>query len=282
LTRGRRLPGSLWRFAVWQIKSRLFAREHVVPWIGSSKLAVRQGMTGATGNIYAGLHEYEEMAFVAHLLRPGDLFADIGANVGSYSVLAGVVVGADVIAFEPHPASVTALRRNIEINGAEKRIKVHQAAVGAVEATLRMTAELDTVNHLLAEGESGASIDVPVVTLEGALSKRSPSVMKIDVEGWEHEVLAGASRLLKDPTLLGIVIELNGSGRRYGFEDQEIDRLLLDSGFERCKYDPMQRLLRAAPETVIGAGNVIYARTGSEVRERLATAPPLKVLGVTI
>jgi hypothetical protein len=50
------------------------------------------GMTGATGNLYVGLHEFEEMAFLLHFLRPGDLFADVGANVGSYTILAAVAV----------------------------------------------------------------------------------------------------------------------------------------------------------------------------------------------
>jgi hypothetical protein len=43
-------------------------------------------MTGATGNVYYGLHEFQDMAFVTHYLREGYLFADIGANIGSYSV----------------------------------------------------------------------------------------------------------------------------------------------------------------------------------------------------
>ena len=47
------------------------------------------GMTGATGNVYCGLHEFEDMALVLHALRPRDLFVDVGANVGSYTVLGG-------------------------------------------------------------------------------------------------------------------------------------------------------------------------------------------------
>jgi hypothetical protein len=75
------------RFAGWQVASRM-RTEIVVDWIGGAKLAVRRGMTGATGNIYCGLHEFAEMGFLLHLLRPGDVFVDVGANVGSYTVLA--------------------------------------------------------------------------------------------------------------------------------------------------------------------------------------------------
>ena len=45
-------------------------------------------MTGATGNIYCGLYEFLDMAFLLHFLRNGDLFGDIGSNIGSYTVLA--------------------------------------------------------------------------------------------------------------------------------------------------------------------------------------------------
>jgi hypothetical protein len=90
------------RFAAWQIGSRL-KKVHTRSWIDGSKLVVESGMTGATGNIYCGLHEFADMAFVLHLLREGDLFLDIGANVGSYTVLASAVCGARTLAFEPDP-----------------------------------------------------------------------------------------------------------------------------------------------------------------------------------
>ena len=73
------------RFAHWQITARL-NDEVIIPWIEGTRLAVKRGMTGATGNIYTGLHDFPEMAFLLHFLRPGDLFYDVGANVGSYTV----------------------------------------------------------------------------------------------------------------------------------------------------------------------------------------------------
>ena len=88
------------RFLCWQIKCRL-QREVIVPWIAGTNLAVRRGMAGATGNIYCGLHEFEDMAFLLHLLRPEDTFVDVGANIGSYTILAAGVCRARSIAFEP-------------------------------------------------------------------------------------------------------------------------------------------------------------------------------------
>ena len=55
-------------------------------------------MTGATQNIYCGLQEFEEMAFLLHFLRKDDLPLDIGANIGSYTILAASSVGARTMA----------------------------------------------------------------------------------------------------------------------------------------------------------------------------------------
>src|SRR2546421_3417735 len=79
LTRDHRAAGFV-RLFKWQIESRL-RREVIVPWIGGGRLAPRSGMTGATGNIYAGLHEFADMAFSLHFLRPDDLFMGVGANI---------------------------------------------------------------------------------------------------------------------------------------------------------------------------------------------------------
>ncbi|MBP7950713.1 MAG: hypothetical protein KA004_13765 [Verrucomicrobiales bacterium] len=85
---------ALQRWLRWQIGSRVLRKPVIWDWIGDAKLVVETGMTGATGNLYCGLHEFADMALVLHLLRPEDGFADIGANIGSYSVLASAVVGA--------------------------------------------------------------------------------------------------------------------------------------------------------------------------------------------
>jgi hypothetical protein len=52
--------------------------EVIVNWIGGTRFAAKRGMTGVAGNIYAGLHEFGDMAFMLHFLRAGDLLADVG------------------------------------------------------------------------------------------------------------------------------------------------------------------------------------------------------------
>ncbi len=73
------------RYLKWQIGSRLLPGAVHVPFVNDTVLVVTPGMTGATLNIYTGLHEFEDCGFLLHLLRCSDLFVDIGANVGVYT-----------------------------------------------------------------------------------------------------------------------------------------------------------------------------------------------------
>ena len=89
---------------------------------------------GATGNIYAGLHEFADMAFTLHFLRPDDLFLDVGANIGSYTLLASGVCKARTISFEPDPA---------------RTVVLEQAAVGGEGGEVEFTIGRDTGNHVI-------------------------------------------------------------------------------------------------------------------------------------
>ena len=68
-----------------QIGSRLVPGPVLVPFVDSCSLFAQAGMTGITQNIYVGLAEFREMAFLLHVLRPDDLFVDVGANIGTWA-----------------------------------------------------------------------------------------------------------------------------------------------------------------------------------------------------
>lgn len=207
LTRQDRLR-ALTRYVRWQVGSRVAPGPVVVPFVGDTVLVVEPGMSGATGNVYVGLHEVDEMGFVLHWLRAGDRFADVGANVGGYSVLAAGAAGAEVVAFEPVPATHQRLLRNIAINRLGDRVDARLNGVGAAAERLTFTADGDAANHALAPGEvaAGPTCEVEVVTLDQVLGDAPPALVKIDVEGLEERVLAGAAGILADPRLQAVVI----------------------------------------------------------------------------
>ena len=182
------------------MRTRLRPGAREVPFVDDTVLVVERGMTGATGNIYCGLHEYEEMGLVLHVLRRGDVFVDVGANAGSYSVLAAGACGAHVVAFEPIGRAYAALCRNIARNGVGERVEARQEGVGSASGPLLFTTDLDTCNHVVrAPLADGGTISVGCTTLDAALAGRGPRLIKIDVEGFEIEVLEGAHTTLADP-----------------------------------------------------------------------------------
>jgi FkbM family methyltransferase len=277
MNRGRGLR-ALWRYASWQIISRLRTGPSTVDFVQGTKLLVGRGQTGATGNIYAGLHEASEMAFVLHLLRAGELFVDIGANIGSYTVLAGGATKATCIAFEPGTAAFDALSANIALNSLERAVITRNIAVGERSGTIQFSVGQDTVNHVVSEGTSDETTTVHVTTLDAELYGRSPVLIKIDVEGFEFKVLAGARRTLGNPSLLALIVETNGLGSRYGDNDNDVDLLLKSHGFTPCSYDPFARNLTRILSPG-NNGNTIYVREFASVSERLRAAQRFTVAG---
>lgn len=84
-----------------------------------------------------GLGEYADMAFCLHALRPEDLFCDVGANAGVYTVLAAAAVGSKVISFEPIPRTFNLLKANVHINGIADQVDARRN--GVADAPARST-----------------------------------------------------------------------------------------------------------------------------------------------
>ena len=258
------------RFLGWQFVSRL--RDDVdYDWIAGAKLKVRRGMNGATGNIYCGLHEFADMAFLMHLLRPGDRFVDVGANVGSYTVLAAAVCGATTLAVEPDPDSADRLRDNVRLNNLAGAVTVLQAALGARDGVAAFSIGRDTCNQVT----DGPGVrEVAMTTLDAAAADLRPTLVKLDVEGYETSVIAGATRTLAAPELLAVLSESDDPG---------VHEPLRAHGFSPFAYDAFQRRLTPATGGAKAAvGNHLFLRAPAEVAERLRNAPRRRVVGVEI
>jgi FkbM family methyltransferase len=277
-------PGALARWIRWQIGSRLLPGAALVPFVDDAVLLVEPGMAGATGVVYVGLPEFEDMAFVLHFLRPADLLLDIGANVGVYSVLAAAVCGARAMAIEPVPSTFARLSANLRVNGIEIRVDAKNVGVASHAGTLTFTSMDDTVNRVVVTADSAteATVAVEVTTVDALAAAVKPALIKIDVEGFESEVLAGGQTTFSSPDVEAIVIELNGSGSRYGFSDADVDRRLRSSGFAPFRYEPRSRELHAISGAISTTGNTLYLRDAERARSRVQSAPRRRVLGVEL
>ncbi|TCC92260.1 FkbM family methyltransferase [Pedobacter frigiditerrae] len=277
----RHLFLAYYQFLSWQIKSFINASLQPVKFLGSIRFLAKKGLTGVTGNIYTGLHEFEDMCFLLHFLKPGDVFFDVGANVGSYTLLASGSCGAKSISFEPIPATYAILKQNIYLNNLNDLVTSENKGVGSKNEVLYFTATEDTTNHIvLANQEIEHTISVPIVTLNDYYLHQKPNLIKIDVEGFETEVLNGATEILKDNELKAIIIELNGSGGRYGYDEIQIHQKLVDYGFRPYQYFPFERRLKKIAS--FGSYNTIYIRDIDTVENRIKSSKPIKIFNEQI
>lgn len=267
----RNAPVRAWgRFAKWQIRSRL-QEETLFAWLNGQRLAVRRGMTGATGNIYLGLHEFVDMMFVLHFLGEKDLFLDIGANIGSYTVLASGVRRSTTWAFEPDPTTAQHLARNIALNDLHRLVNVYECALGASRTEIRFTIGRDSMNQV-ANDDAIATQVVRQERLDDLIGAALPTMIKIDVEGYEEFVLAGAQNTLKRPSLQAIEIET---------VTHRVAQIMQDHNFEKAHYNPFTHELYSEP-TGIPAANSLFLRDRPSVEAKLRTAPKVNVLGYLI
>ena len=138
-------------------------------------------------------HSQQSVEFWRELVQPGDLCFDVGANIGEKTEIS-LRAGARVVAFEPQPACMSELRARCK---QFSQLTTINAAVGRTAEILSLYIDESSLQSSLLpgwEGERVGSLDVPVVTLDAAIAKYGvPKYCKIDVEGWELEVLHGLS-----------------------------------------------------------------------------------------
>jgi FkbM family methyltransferase len=271
---------ALKRWLYWQIGSRLVTGPVIIDFVNDSRLAVRTGMTGATQNIYCGLQEFEEMGFLLHYLSKDDLFVDIGANVGTYTVLSSACIGARTIAVEPIPSSFRALEENITINKIQDIVEPKNIGVGNKPGFIKFTTTLDTVNHVVEESDRSDNIvKCKVDTIDSILCNNLPNLIKVDIEGYELAVIEGAQRTLQNQSIEAIIIEINGNGMRYGYKDLDVYNKLIGYGFTATRYSPFERKLYPIYGNNKFSQNTLFVRSPSRATERCQKARPFKVLG---
>ena len=185
--------------------------------------------------VFNGYYELPEQLFLKHAVTGGDWVIDVGANIGTFSLLAAQLVGSfgRVFAFEPNPRPLALLSKSSVLNWMHERIIRRPVAVGKSKGNAKLTFNADrlgdgqigqedvnassnaeTINTLGAE--RATVLNVPCISLDEEFSVDVPiKVLKIDAEGYEGHVLAGADRLLRkrcvDFVLIELLKEISGS-----------------------------------------------------------------------
>ena len=180
-----------------------------------------------------------------------------------------------MVAVEPIPSTFRSLRANVRLNDLDDRVALLNIGLGGENGSAWFTSDLDSMNRALAPGEAvDSAVTVTVATLDGIAASHVPCFVKIDVEGFECQVLAGGHATMRSEALRCVLMEINGSGRRFGVADEAIHGQMRDFGFVPARYGVLTRSLEALPVDTWNrsVGNTLYVRDIGECRQRTRTA----------
>lgn len=191
-------------------------------------------------------HEVDYLEKMIESCGSNDVFFDIGANIGFYTCTAAVLTDSEIHAFEPHPGNVQRIKQNLSLNDANAT--VHELALGATNGESEFATKspdrpgfgfgVVTENP----GPDKASEEITVCQRSATKVVESgdapqPTVVKIDVEGFEGKVLDGMTSLIESSSLHTIFLEIHNpaphrlSIEDFGSSEEEILSRLRDWGF---------------------------------------------------
>jgi len=169
----------------------------VVPVLQGPLKGMRWIVGSQTHGMWLGSYEIEKQLAIKDCLKPGQVFYDVGANVGYYSLLASRYVGARgfVIAFEPLSRNIEYLSRHSLINNLSNLMIVPEALSDHSGKENFSCADNPSACHITPDGE----LEITVTTLDEFIKNRStpkPDVIKVDIEGAEIDFLKGSINTL--------------------------------------------------------------------------------------
>lgn len=179
---------------------------------------------------------------------PDDVFLDVGANIGKYSMLAAAVRGAPTHAVEPFSVNFDALNDAVDINRLQGLVTTHRLALSDVTEIGGMTdapqqagiagqtffANAEAAGKERSETVQGARLDDLIA--DGTVPM--PTRIKIDVDGAEWRLISGMAETLHDRRLIGLRVEMQAS-----HENQAAVRAIEDAGFRAASDDDRKNLL---------------------------------------
>ncbi|VTU17454.1 methyltransferase, FkbM family [Variovorax sp. PBL-H6] len=216
---------------------------------------------------------------IQKLLRPGETFVDVGANIGMHTLAAASAMQSSgrIIAFEPHPMTHDLLRKSLVLNGFAGMTETHQVAAsnrtGHLPLHLGPTCGHHSLYPLEGAGQGATTIDVPLVRIDDMIdASTSVDLMKIDVEGAELDVIEGAATTIGRNADLGIIMEFGHSHvLRAGHTTTVWLRALESFGLAFRAIDPASGSLlewTAGQLEAVDSINLLFARPTSKVWAR--------------
>ncbi len=262
-------------------KSRAGKREYVDARIESG-IVMRLYRDGKLSElIYCHDFERQERDFLKAFLKPGDLFVDVGANIGLFTLIAAKYVGdrGRVYAFEPCLKTYRHLLANVRLNGLQN-VSPQKAALSDETAERHMNVSLrgyDAWNSLARpiDGRNFSTEMVTCITWDDFAQEHDligrVTMMKIDVEGWENHVLAGGYQNLSRADAPILQVEFTEqTAESAGSSCAELYRALEELGYQMFMFDKKsKRLIRDPLRDSYPYINLIAAKHPDKVVSRL-------------
>lgn len=185
--------------AAVRLPLRAIPKGTVVPVLSGQLRGTRWVVGQGTNGCWLGTYEPQTRMWLSSLLGPGRVAFDVGANVGFFTLLASRLVGSSgsVVAFEPMPSNVEALRRHVKLNQV-RNVTIFEAAASDHHGRARFS---PSGNPSMGRLSEGGELEVETVSLDELLGSGrvpGPDLLKIDVEGAEIQVLLGSLRYLTE------------------------------------------------------------------------------------
>jgi FkbM family methyltransferase len=200
----------------------------------------------------------DDELFLCNYLRNGDTVVDVGANIGSLSILASRLVGSHgaVLAIEPHPQTFKWLQQNKDLNHCDN-LTIANLAVGAQAIQTGISdGKSDDQNTIDPE----SNLKVNMVQLDQLTADLSViSLLKIDVEGYELEALRGARSTLARTECIRIE-SFETFQKKLGYSFRDLYDVLVDAGFEILRSDGHSIVKLDREHKSINCENVIAVR----------------------
>jgi len=232
-----------------------------VKWIKDAKLKIRKNDKSLKANIFlGGLQEYNEMMFLLNYLTANKHFYDIGANQGSYTILASKVIGSETFSVEPVLKDFKKLEEQIKLNNVNHLVKTYNCGLSDKIGELNFTSNIEGANRVSFK-KSQNTCKVHVSTLDSFFKLKKPSLIKIDVEGFEYFILKGGRQFFRSKYCEALIIELNGSGEQFGIKDQNIHQYLLDQDFIVIEFDCIKNKIIKKNNFNSGTNNIYIKKS---------------------
>lgn len=189
--------------------------------------------------IVDGVREPLSTKEISKVVKKGDIVVDIGANIGYYVLMESKIVGntGKIYAIEPSPQNIKCLKKNVAVNN-YSNIEVYDFAIGDVIGVKKMNISSHyNLNTLVSKKDNRitGTVDVNTSTLDKFLTgKKFPSFVRMDVEGYEYNIIKGMKNILSSKKPINIFIELHPHIMKKE-QTEYILKKLADSGFKAKK-----------------------------------------------